>query len=49
MYPGMNILGIRGEVTITIDSQGLFENYPNEWYSIVADGDTHVGEGNQLF
>jgi hypothetical protein len=43
----MNILGIRNNVTITIDTQGYFSSYPDEWYSIIADGDVKVGEGEQ--
>lgn len=46
-YTGMNILGIRNNVTITIDTQGYFSSYPDEWYSIIADGDVKVGEGEQ--
>lgn len=46
-YTGMGILGIRNAVTITIDTQGYFSSYPDEWYSIVADGDITVGQGTQ--
>ena len=46
-YTGMGILGIRNAVPITIDTQGYFSSYPDEWYSIVADGDITVGQGTQ--
>lgn len=46
MYPGMGILGIRDNIIMTIDTQGHFTDFTEEWYSILADGDATIGNNN---
>jgi hypothetical protein len=39
----MGIMGIRNNVTITLDTQGYFSSYPDEWYSVINDAEVTVG------